>query len=42
MKQKYTKAEIEIIEFDTEDVITKSPIGQDYHDDYNDGDPLIP
>ena len=29
MKRKYTRAEMEIIEFDTEDVITTSGTGED-------------
>ena len=33
MKKKYTKAEIEIIEFDTEDVITESGTGEDEYED---------
>jgi len=42
MKKKYTKADMDIIEFDTEDVITTSS-GQDGDGDDGEGDdPLTP
>lgn len=41
MKKKYTKADMEIIEFDTEDVITTSPkgMGEDGNTTGDDGNP---
>lgn len=39
MKKKYMKTEMEIIEFDTEDVITASdPTGEDCGEDDEDGE----
>ncbi len=39
MKKKYTKADMEIIEFDTEDVIMTSGVGQDHDENDDDGTP---